>query len=86
MSSKSKNKQYKRSLVASGYLNATAEEVMDLVSYQPLGIAINTPDCFMLYKSGVLKETETCECGVAGEDESPLITHGVTLVGYSKNN
>lgn len=59
---------------------------MDLVSYQPLGIAINTPDCLMLYKSGVIKETETCECGVTSEDGSPLITHAVTLVGYSMNN
>ena len=59
---------------------------MDLVSYQPLGIAINTPDCFTLYKSGVFKETDSCQCGVAGEDESPLVTHAVTLVGYSINN
>ena len=59
---------------------------MKMVSYQPLGIAINTPDCFMMYKSGVFKDTDSCQCGVAGEDESPLITHGVTLVGYSLNN
>ncbi len=40
----------------------------------------------MLYKSGVLKESASCQCAVAGDDGSPLITHAVTLVGYSLNN
>jgi aminopeptidase C len=59
---------------------------MSALSYQPIAIAINTPDCFMSYESGVFRETTSCNCAEIGSDGYPVITHAVNLVGYSVNS
>ena len=41
--------------------NQSAEFIMYLVSFQPVAIAMNAPDCLMDYKpGGVFKDTDTC--------------------------
>jgi len=40
----------------------------------------------LLYDKGVFTENSTCQCAVQDTDGDPLVTHAVTLVGYSLNN
>lgn len=39
----------------------TVDQMKRLVSHQPVAVALNTPDCFKMYQSGILRE-EDCEC------------------------
>jgi len=43
------------------------------------------PDCLRSYDSGVFKESPTCKCNEAGEN-NPKLTQAVTIVGFSINN
>lgn len=57
--------------------------MMILVSHQPVAVVINTPDCFISYKEGVLREND-CDCSTnayfgADVDQSAIV------VGYSQD-
>ena len=60
-------------------------DILQLVSNQPVSIGINIPDCLRFHASGVFKETSTCKCNEAGEN-NPKLTQAVTIVGFSINN
>jgi hypothetical protein len=58
------------------------QRMKELVSQQPLGIAMHSnPACLMKYHSGVIRE-EDCHCSNA---DTAQVNHAVTLVGYGKN-
>ena len=70
--------------------NISTSELKNFVAIQPVAVAINTPDCLMMYKSGVFKEDvlkeSNCICSVYDpETNKPMITHAVTIVGYSSD-
>jgi cathepsin L len=49
-----------------------------LITFQPVGVAVNVPPCFEFYESGVLRE-EDCTCAAAPKFKR----QAATLVGYS---
>lgn len=38
----------------------SAETIMILLACQPVAFIMNAPDCFMDYKGGVFKDTDSC--------------------------
>lgn len=65
-------------------MTAPANLVIALLNFQTVAIAVNTPNCFMAYRSGVLTESQ-CTCATSNA-QGPIITHAVTIVGYSLNS
>jgi KDEL-tailed cysteine endopeptidase len=57
------------------------KNMMILVTMQPVAVAINTPDCFRSYSSGVLRE-EDCDCSNSNYFGSD-IEQSAVVVGYS---
>jgi hypothetical protein len=54
-----------------------------LVIHQPVAVAINTPDCFKMYQTGVLRE-EDCACTSENYIGADIEQSGV-VIGYSTN-
>lgn len=61
----------------------TVDQMKRLVSHQPVAVALNTPDCFKMYQSGILRE-EDCECTSDSYFGAEIEQSGV-VVGYSTN-
>lgn len=59
------------------------ERMKELVSRQPLGVAIySNAKCLNYYSSGILTEKD-CRCSNPDKNE---VNHAVTLVGYGKSD
>ncbi len=61
----------------------TADQMKRLVIHQPVAVAINTPDCFKMYQTGVLRE-EDCACTSENYIGADIEQSGV-VIGYSTN-
>jgi Papain family cysteine protease len=65
------------------FLRVPSLRLKQLLNYQPIGIALNTPPCFDQYKSGILSPKD-CDCTAQSEAEI-WVDHLFTLVGYASD-
>ncbi len=60
----------------------TIERLKQLVTKQPIGLAMHSnPKCLMGYRGGVIRESD-CICS---DPKTTTVNHAVTLVGFGKN-
>lgn len=62
------------------YVTLKVDQLKQLVQIQPLSVSINAPQCFRLYKSGILSQYD-CDCNSVSFEEVE-VNEIVTIVGF----
>ena len=82
--SRSTNKKYMSTMVSKVMTFQSVATIQNIVQYQPVAVLLSANDCFIYFKTGVLREKD-CPCAMTDSYNQVSVNHAGVIVGFASS-